>query len=648
MIRASLILAVFVLAMNSVRAEEPKSPLGRKVDNFTLKDYRGAVHTLDQYKDQKLIVLAFLGTECPLVKLYGPRLEEVQKQFADRGVVVLGINANVHDSVTEMAAYARIHKLSFPILKDLGNVVADQLGAQRTPEVFLLDSQRKIRYHGRVDDQYGIGYVRDEPKRRDLNIAIQELLDGKAVSEPELPAPGCHIGRVKKPTKDATVTYSKQIARILQNHCVECHRTGEIAPFALTEYSEVAGWAEMIAEVVREQRMPPWHADSAHGKFKNARRLSDEDKKLIHDWVAAGAPEGDKKDLPEPRQFTTGWQLPKEPDLVVNVSPQPFKVPAGGTLRYQYFRVDPGFKEDKWLAAAELLPGNRAVVHHILAFARPKGGRAQGGAVQGFLVGYVPGMRVQPYPKGMAKRVPAGSELVFQVHYTPIGSEQLDQSKLGLIFAEPASITHEVWTTGAANTGIRIPAQAGNHREEAWNRRPLDECQLLAFMPHMHLRGKSITYEAIFPDGKKETLLNVPQWDFNWQSSYHLAEPRKLPRGTRMHVVAHYDNSENNLSNPDPKELVRWGDQTWEEMLIGYFDIAVPRGQEPVAVDDNSPQARARDILQQYDANKDGKIQRTEVPENLKKVFDLIDRNKDEIVTEEELITALKARLLGR
>ncbi|GIW79806.1 MAG: thiol-disulfide isomerase [Gemmatales bacterium] len=636
------LLAVLVVAFSSPGAEKASSPIGRKAAPFELKDYRGKRYTLDSFKDYKILVVAFLGTECPLAKLYGSRLAKLADEFEKRGVGFVGINSNTQDSITEIAAHARRHGIKFPVLKDLGNRVADQLGAVRTPEVFVLDSERIVRYWGRIDDQYGVDYVRDAPKQHDLRRALEELLAGKQVSRSVTEAPGCFIGRIPKPKADSKVTYARHIAPILQKRCVECHREGEIAPFSLTDYDEVVGWAETIAEVVREQRMPPWHASPKHGKFLNDRRLSDEEKQLIYEWVAGGAPEGDKSDLPKPRTFVQGWQLPRKPDLVLNITEKPFKVQAEGAVRYQYFRVDPGFKEDKWIKAAELLPGNRAVVHHILAFAREPGQRLGGGA-QGFLVGYVPGLRVIPFPDGMAKRIPAGAELIFQMHYTPIGSVQFDQSKIGFVFADPNEVKYEVITTAAFQRYLNIPPGEANYTTTAQSRLSLDGTYLLSMMPHMHLRGKAFRYEAEFENGKREVLLDIPRYDFNWQTAYRLAEPRKLTGKVRIHCTAVYDNSENNLNNPDPSKRVRWGDQTWDEMMIGYFDIAVPLGKRAeLSPMPETPESRARGYIVRFDKNGDGKIQRTEVPEQLLRTFDAIDKNKDKVLTLEEMVSVLK------
>lgn len=616
-----LILGLFLVFASVADAKEP-AVIGRKIESFTLQDYRGKEVSLAELKDAKVVVVTFVGTECPLAKLYGPKLAKFAKDYESKGVSFLAIDSNVQDSLSAIAAYARVHEISFPVLKDLSNRVADQFSAERTPTVYVLDGERKIRYTGRIDDQYGIGFQKDKARERELVAALDEVLAGKKVTKEITEPQGCFIGRARDPKADSQVTYSKHIAPILNKRCVECHRKGDIAPFELTNYKQASGWAEMIQEVVEENRMPPWHADPKHGKFVNDRRLSTEEKKIIKDWVAAGAPEGNPKDLPTPPSFPeTGWQLPRKPDLVVNMRSTPYNVQAEGTVKYQYFIADSGLNEDKWIEAIEVQPGNRAVVHHILVFAIAANGQGlEGGAgVQGFLAAYVPGLRAIPYPEGMAKKISKGARLVFQIHYTPNGSKQEDMSKIGFQFADEKKIKYEVRTMSAANQrGLSIPPGADNHPLEA-NRTMRTETQLLAFMPHMHLRGKAFSYEAILPDGKKETLLDVPAYDFNWQTAYRLSEPKKLPSGTRIHAVAHFDNSEKNLSNPDPKATVRWGDQTWNEMMIGYFDIAVARNMAdkldvvkiPAGGVTIPPQFK--NLFRNFDKNGDGKLDEKEI-----------------------------------
>lgn len=657
-VTTAVALAILLGTTASVWAAETANLVGNRVAAFSAKDFRGRTHSLDEYSDSKVIVLAFLGTECPLAKLYGPRLASISEKYADKDVTILGVNSNRHDSITEISAYARIHEIGFPILKDLDNRIADQVGATRTPEILILDEKRIVRYHGRVDDQYGVGYIRDEPQKSFVTDALDDLVASRVVKNPTTEVVGCFIGRKRTPDPTSDVTFSNQVARILNKHCVECHREGEIAPFSLTSYDEVVGWGDTMLEVIQDGRMPPWHADPKHGDFLNARVMTSEEKSQLRAWVAAGSPEGDRSQLPQKPTYTKGWQLPHEPDLVVNMRDRPFEVPAEGTVKYQYFQVDPGFKEDKWVKAAELQPGNRAVVHHILVFVRPPKGRSKGmGSTTGeFLAAYVPGHRAPHYPKGMAKLIPAGSTLAFQLHYTPIGTPQKDLSRLGLTFANSDETIDQVVVTQQASNhrGLVIPPNADNHRVEARSQTAPTDVEILAFMPHMHLRGKSFSYAAHFPDGRKETLLDVPQYDFNWQTAYRVAKPVSLPKGAYLQCVAYFDNSENNLSNPDPTQTVRWGDQTWNEMMIGYFDVAIPTEAlglstnkstsrtTSATVASNRTKARVLEILKairDFDrqGNNNGKLEKSEVPAKHLPVFKLLDGNKDNILTAEEV-----------
>jgi peroxiredoxin len=566
---------------NAARAEKAKlTPLGKQVEDFQLKDFQGKPFSLWQLRDKPAVVIAFLGTECPLATLYAPRLAQLAERFADAGVAIVGINSNQQDSLSELAAYGKIHGVTFPLLKDVGNVVADALGAVRTPEVFLLDKDRVVRYHGRIDDQYVVGRKRQQPTREDLATAIEEVLEGKSVRQATTAAPGCRIGRVHQPKADAKVTYTKDVAAVLNKRCVECHRPGEIGPFALASYEDVVGWADTIAEVVEEGRMPPWHADPAHGTFSNDCRMSDAEKQVIFDWVAGGAPQGDRKDLPEPPKFADGWRLPRV-DQEVFMSQTAFKVPTEGTVNYKYFSVDPGFTEDKWIQGAQCKAGNRGVVHHIILFMRPpRGGRGDrgdrdGGNESGFVTATAPGASPLLLADGMAKRVPAGSKFVFQIHYTPNGSPQQDRSSVGLMFADPANVKKRVDTRAVETHLIFIPPQVADYPLSAESSIRRDSL-LLSLFPHMHLRGKAFRYEAEYPDGRKEVLLDVPRYDFNWQQTYELAEPKLLPKGTRIRCFAHYDNSSENIANPNPRRIVTWGEQTWDEMLMGFMDTTEP------------------------------------------------------------------------
>lgn len=562
-VHVGMLLAVLVGFANA------ESQIGKLVADFTLDNCYGKPVTLSDVAQGKPTAIVFLGTECPLAKLYGPRLAEMQRRFDDKAVVI-GVCSNKQDSITELVAYANRYDIHFPLLKDVGNRVADAMGAKRTPEVFLLDRDRKIRYHGRVDNQYGVGYSRKKADQHELARAIEELVSGNAVSAPETEVVGCHIGRVKQAEPTGQITYTKHIAPIFNERCVNCHREQEIAPFTLTSYEDIQGWEDTILEVIDEGRMPPWFADPKHGKFTNDARLNDEQKQLIATWIENGMPKGDPADLPEPPQFTVGWQIP-EPDQVFKMSSKPFQVPAEGVVDYQHFVVDPGWTEDKYITAAEARPQNRGVVHHILVFVLPPGNPRIVDRLNSVLAGYAPGATPMLLEAGTAMKAKAGSKLLFQMHYTPNGYKQTDLSYVGVCFTTKDQVKTIQEGAIAINPLFTIPPHEANHEVIGFYYAYKDQW-LTTMTPHMHLRGKAFKYEAVYPDGKTEILLNVPHYDFNWQLEYILEEPKLLPRGTMVKCTAVYDNSESNLANPNPDRAVGWGDQSWDEMMIGFMD----------------------------------------------------------------------------
>ncbi len=560
---------------NYQQETEEQLELGTKMPDFELTDFRGRSWSSQEFAEKKAVVVLFLGNECPLVRLYAPRLNEIAEKFADQGVQLIGINSNMQDSMAELGAFARDTKIEFPLLKDPSNRVADLFMAQRTPEAFVFDGTSKLVYRGQFDDQYTYGRQRPKVEHEYVVESLDHILNDKPIDVAETEAVGCIIGRSSKVKSDgmSDVTYSEHVSRILQDKCVNCHRPGEIAPFSLLEYDEVAGWADMIQEVVNENRMPPWHADPAHGTFKNDIRLSASEKDMINRWVDGGVAQGDLKLLPEPRQFAEGWQI-GEPDVVIAMSEEGFRVPATGTVEYQYFVVPTNFKEDRWIDAAEIRIGNRAVVHHVIVGINDEDGSPHGGVDSEWIAACAPGSPPLQLPEGYAKLIPAGSELVFQMHYTPNGTAQEDISCIGFKFVDPKAVKKVVGTQEVIQERFRIPAGAENHKVVARKQIRHDAIMLTLF-PHMHLRGKAFRYEAKYLDGTTEILLDVPQYDFNWQNSYIFAEPKRLPKGTWVICTAHFDNSKGNIANPDPTKVVRWGDQTYEEMMIGYFDMAL-------------------------------------------------------------------------
>ncbi|MBM3765894.1 MAG: cytochrome c [Acidobacteria bacterium] len=390
----------------------------------------------------------------------------------------------------------------------------------------------------------------------------------------------------------AVPTFHKDVQPILQKHCVSCHRPGEIGPMALRTYQEVRPWAAAIQQAVKLEKMPPWGASPAHGKFSNDPTLSAAEKETLNQWIAAKTPEGNPKDAPQPRVFVDGWNI-KTPELVLEM-PVAYEVPATGTIDYTYFVMPTNFTEDRWIQSAEVRPGNRAVVHHVIVYVREPGNPYMRDAVAGvpyvpkrggsggageYLVGYTPGKPAMVLEPGKAKLIKAGSDLIFQMHYTSNGKPAADRTKVGFNFAKTAP-QERVMTVAVANGSFAIPAGADNYPVDS-KLEFLGPAHLVTMWPHMHVRGKSMRYELVDKAGQRQTLLDVPKYDFNWQMRYIPEEPLRLSSGSAIEVFATFDNSPNNKHNPDPTKVVRWGDQSWEEMMIGFMEISFDAKLKP-------------------------------------------------------------------
>ena len=392
-------------------------------------------------------------------------------------------------------------------------------------------------------------------------------------------------------TSGRSVTFAKDVAPVLQKNCQGCHRPGEAAPFSLLTYEQARPWAKAMKEAVVLKKMPPWFADPAYGKFSNDRSLSRKDVDTIAAWADGGAPEGDPKDLPPPVDFIEGWGIPK-PDVIFQL-PRTYQIPASGVIEYQKVVVPSGFTEDKWVQFAEARPDDRARVHHMILYVREPGSHWLKDAKPGeffvapkpradepvdtsalpsdFLVGYAPGQPPEMLPPGQAKLIKAGSDLVLEIHYTPNGTASTDRSKFGLVFAkEPPK--ERVLTLSATNGTFKIPPGAPDYRVDSEFEVGTD-VKLASLHPHMHGRGKDFEYRVVYPSGETETLLRVPHYNWHWQLWYNLSKPVVLPKGTKIQCTAHFDNSPNNPDNADPTKEVAWGDQSWDEMMVGFFNL---------------------------------------------------------------------------
>lgn len=421
------------------------------------------------------------------------------------------------------------------------------------------------------------------------------------------------------------VTFNKDVLPILQTNCQSCHRPGEIGPMALLTYEGTRPWAKAIKNAVVARKMPPWFADPRFGHFANDRRLSDADVAKIAAWADAGAPEGDAKDKPAPVQWMDGWNI--KPDVVFTM-PKPYTVPKSGTVEYTYFAMPSGFTKDTWVEDAEIRPGNRAVVHHVSVYVRPPGSQwvkdaprdgtayvpakrgpqgvsgppdpkapppASGPSQNEWFVGYVPGIQPQRYfapEMHSAKLIPAGSDIVFELHYTANGKKSgEDQSKVGFVLAkEPPK--YRLLTLGVAEFNFAIPPGDPNYEAHA-NATFNQPVTVIYLQPHMHLRGKDMEIKFDYPTGESETMLNVPHYSYLWQTIYYEKNPLQVPQGTRVNVTAHWDNSANNPLNPDPGATIRWGDQSWDEMLVPFVGVLVDRDADPGKVMASNRTARA-------------------------------------------------------
>lgn len=564
--------------------------VGRLMPDLNLKDAAG----LDQKLSARMagregVLMAFFGATCPISGKLGPELARLEKTCAEQKVQVLLVCPVAAETADEMQEFVTAHGLQSPVIHDRDQTITTTLAATTSTEVFLLDAKRTLVYRGAINDQYGLGYAKDKPTKTYLRDALTAMLRHTQPVIAATTAPGCALDlpteRDAAGKAQTAVTYHHQIERILQANCVECHREGGVGPFALTRYEDVIEHAGMIRKQVDRGVMPPWFAappaDGEHSQWLNDRSLSKQDKADLIAWLGGDRAKGDLADAPVALTFPDEWTI-GEPDAVVPL-PKAIAIKAEGTMPYQFVTATTDFKEDRWVQGYEIIPTDRSVVHHVIVQVHPKGAklRDRDEGTEGYWAAYVPGNSAHVWPEGFAKKLPAGATVSFQIHYTPNGKATSDQLKMGLVFAkeEPRYIVH---TAAVPNPRLNIPPGAANHVEVAERTIPTD-MNVTAYMAHMHVRGKAFKFEITAPDGRQETLLDIPRYDFNWQLRYDCAQPKFLPRGTKVKITAVYDNSDGNPANPDAAKNVRWGQQTFDEMMIGYFEYYTPNKKDVAA-----------------------------------------------------------------
>ncbi len=610
---------------NVVAESKPAAKNAEPAVNFSLLDYRGKYYELRR-ADAKVVVLYFVGLDCPIARQSIGKLQDLEREFKDRGVVVWLINTmkageptddaakfiarlaaqgvlpdliprdapdaetqirqaraltNLNGLMSTSLALGNIEDLKMniltskmgvlPLLRDEAQVVTQHFGVKRTCEAIAIDLKDwSIFYRGALDDQMVPGAQKPRPTERYLRTALTEFLAGKPVANSKTAAQGCLITFDSTP-EEKNVTYSKTIAPLIERKCAGCHSTGNIGPFALDGYESVKHWSAMMQEVILDRRMPPWDADPHFGKFANDRSLAPAETRMLLKWLADDCPRGEGDDpLAAPRPPVEKWSLGK-PDFVVPL-PSRQEIPDTGVLDYRYLNSDFVMPQDAWLRAAICRPENAKVVHHMIVRIHYPPNSKQAPPESYFFTTWAPGVPQAEVPAGTGVFVPKGARFNFEMHYTTNGEPQTDLSEMGLYLAkEPPKMTLEVRATDARDLVIRPGDPDAQHMCMYCFKH---DALVYDLGPHMHLRGSWFKFQFLYPDGKKETVLSVPHWDFNWQSGHRLVEPKRVPAGTWVVCTGGFDNSKRNPANPDSKKQVKFGLQTWDEMFMGFMTVA--------------------------------------------------------------------------
>ncbi|MFM7315836.1 MAG: redoxin domain-containing protein [bacterium] len=553
----------------------------------------GQIIELTRQPGQALAVV-FYSTQCPIANACSEEIGRLASSLPAEKIKFLGVCVDPDIDSAEVISHKREFQLNIPVVHDRGGALVRKFRAKMTPEAFVLDDNGRVVYQGRIDDRYvNRPQKNPNPKSRDLANALTAIVEGRNIAVACTEAIGCPIPEIKVEAERPSPTYAREISRIIQKKCQECHSKGQVGPFPLETYEHARKRATDLADVTGDRLMPPWKAEPGFGqKFKNDHSLSIEEIEAFQAWADAGAPLGDISEMPAPVSFPTGWKL-GTPDVVLEI-PEAFEIPATGPDLYRCFVLPTNLPKDMYISKIEYMPDNRVVSHHMLAWVDISGeGRLKDAAepgpgyisfvgpnvkIHGSLSGWAAGKQPTVTPEGVGISLPRNADVILQMHYHPSGKKERDRSKIGLHFSRtPVKATAHV--VAVSNKSFTIPAGASNHEVRAELTIPADVVAF-AFTPHQHLIGKEFTMTATFPDGRTENLIRIPRWDFNWQTTYELEKPMDLPKGTLVKLVATFDNSAGNPFNPNhPPREVKWGPQTTDEMAIGFITM-YKKGQD--------------------------------------------------------------------
>ncbi|MBM3846701.1 MAG: redoxin domain-containing protein [Verrucomicrobia bacterium] len=565
----ALLLATVLTRSVSTSAETAQP---KEVSNFALIDHQGKLRELKR-SNAKAVVLFFTANGCPVVRQNASKISRLREAFQTRGVDFWMVNSSSADDRREISKEAgELRVWQVPVLKDDTQGLARHLGVRRTAEAIAISTKDwTVFYRGALDDQMAEGAGKPQPTEKYLELALNDFLSGLPIRTAKTQARGCviHFDGGKGPD-DAPVAYATEVAPILAARCVSCHSPGNVGSWAMSSHRKVKGMASMIEETLLARRMPPWDADPHAGKFANDSAIQVAEAQTLLRWIHQGAPRGEGADPLESLKVTPAPEWPLgQPDIVLRL-PKPEIIPATGVLDYRHIEVHAGNETERWVGAMYVRPGNREVVHHVIARLK-KGGNKDALGQDEMFVGWAPGTTQDFFPTNSGKRLPAKAVFDLEMHYTPNGREQTDQTELGIyLLKEKPAARYEA--VPLVNTSFEIQPGAHDFQTDAaycFKR----GATLHSLTPHMHLRGRWMKFEALFPNGKKETLCSVPRYDFNWQQTYVLKEPRRLPPGTWVRIIGGYDNSRMNPSNPDPSAFVRWGEQSADEMFLGWYNV---------------------------------------------------------------------------